>query len=263
MFGVYSNDVDRRPDGIGRRVGPGRGDAAGPVYASSTGAQSESLFMVGSEPAHAAALLFADRNVAVDSDQFMAQGCAWAADGAKAATARAPRTPAPRPAKLRTHVSPLMSTPMSWAATHDKRVSEGLIGRSSWSCINVWRHLTTMAPERCAGCLRSARRRSGAHWNCLRSRRAQRERERLAVRTAAQRLGGPDGLPERHGQRDRSEPGPSSSSSFVGAEAPPMGARGRPRPRRSSSRPTPRPAAPARHRRSRAGRVWSPPRRAR
>ena len=59
---------------------------AGPGSASSTGAQSESLFIVGSEPAHAAPLLFADRNVAVDSDQVVgARMRLAAADGSKAA----------------------------------------------------------------------------------------------------------------------------------------------------------------------------------
>ena len=83
----------------------------------------ESLFIVGSEPAHAAALLFADRNVAVDSDQFMAQGCAWAADGSSAATARALRRP--RPARR----TCLPSCHAILGCAHDKRVLRGS-GRS-------------------------------------------------------------------------------------------------------------------------------------
>ena len=81
MFEVLSKTSARISDGVGRRVGAGRGDARGPRVASSTGAQSESLFIVGSEPAHAAPLLFADRNVAVDSDQASVHGCACGRGG--------------------------------------------------------------------------------------------------------------------------------------------------------------------------------------
>jgi hypothetical protein len=94
MFELYVNRATSGPTGSAL--------ASAPVVATlsefreaarSTGAQSESWFIVGIEPAQAEPLLFAVRNVAVDSDQFAAHGCASAAAGISAATSIAPATP--------------------------------------------------------------------------------------------------------------------------------------------------------------------------
>ena len=140
--------------------------------------------MVGSEPAQPPPLLFADRNVAVDSDQVygarMRQGGRRRESSYRESTydtGRQAGEPFLRMAPL-SFAHPFLGLERTISAfmRGSQNAHRGVA--STFGAISQrWRQDVVQTPRRAVA--RAAR--GGAHRNCLRSGRAQRERQRLAV----------------------------------------------------------------------------------